>query len=203
MKYEWNKQEKTLYSTKTIPQIINIPIQSFIMIRGEGNPNREDFAMRVSALYSLAYTIKMQYKAQPQNTSQYDDFTVFPLEGVWTTSNPDQPLNKEFFLYTIMIRQPDFITREFFEMALAIAKKKKTNPLLDEIVLDSMEEGMCVQVLHVGPFDDEPQSFARMDSLVQEQGLQRRYFHHREIYMSDPRKTEQQKAKTILRYQVK
>ncbi len=204
MKYESKKHEADLYSTRKQPQLIQVPMQAFLMLDGAGNPNQEDFAQRVGVLYSLAYTIKMQYKqAQKDSSCEYDDFTVFPLEGIWTTSNPQDPLNKEFFQYTIMIKQPFFITKEHFENAMQKVLQKKPHPLLDEVRFASLEEGLCVQMLHIGPFDEEAQTFAQMDSFAQKQRVVRMHFHHKEIYLSDPRKTAPEKSRTILRYQVR
>ncbi|MFD0717497.1 hypothetical protein [Paenibacillus sp. GCM10027626] len=158
MKQEWRKHEKAFYSIKAQPSLIVMPPQNFIMISGKGNPNKEDFAERVGVLYSLAYPIKMRYKAlcsmnlEQREQFVYQDFTVYPLEGVWTSSNPDNPLDKDSFIYTIMIRQPDFITKEMFEAAYKAAEQKKPHPFLKEVVFDTMEDGLCVQMLHKGPF---------------------------------------------------
>jgi len=207
LKHEWKKHERELYGVKEKPQIVTVPCQNFIMITGIGNPNNEDFSERVGVLYSLAYPIKMRFKAMCKNgeaacTNEYDDYTVYPLEGVWTTSNSDDLLDKDSFHYTIMIRQPDYITREMFEAALEVVKKKKFHPLLKEIVFDTMEDGKSIQMLHIGSFDDEPASFAKMDMLAKDNGLKRLNQYHREIYLKDARKTKPEKMMTILRFQV-
>ncbi len=209
MKHEWKKHEIDLYEAKATPQIITVPRQRFIMIKGEGNPNGEDFPERVGVLYSLAYPIKFSFKtlykkSEAQRASyEYGDYSVYPLEGVWTTSNKDDPLDKACFLYTIMIRQPDYITKEMFESARTLTAKKKPHPLLDDVVFDAMEDGKSVQMLHIGSFDDEPASFAKMDAFAMENGLERLNRYHREIYLGDARKTAPEKRRTILRYQVK
>ncbi|CAH0121114.1 hypothetical protein PAE9249_03640 [Paenibacillus sp. CECT 9249] len=208
MKHEWRKHEKEFYRVKEEPEMIAVPRQNFIMISGKGNPNLDDFSERVGVLYSLAYPIKMQYKAlcinnrEQRERTEYEDYTVFPLEGIWSSSNPDNPLDKDSFIYTIMIRQPDFITKEMFETAYEAVEKKKPHPMLKEAAFDSMEDGLCVQMLHKGSFDDEPVSFAKMDALVAEKGLKRANYIHREIYLTDARKTAPDKRQTILRYQV-
>ncbi len=152
MKYEWKKHERDFYGVRDKPQIITVPRRSFIMIKGVGNPNNEDFSERVGVLYSLAYPIKFGFKALCGNNKEqralyeYNDYSVYPLEGVWTSSNKDDPHDKDSYEYTIMIRQPDFITKEMFEAALALTAKKKPHPLLNEIVFDTMEDGKSVQI---------------------------------------------------------
>jgi len=207
MKHEWRKHERELYGVKEKPQIITVPRQNFIMITGAGNPNNEDFSERVGVLYSLAYPIKMRFKAMCKNEGvaslyEYNDYTVYPLEGVWTTSNSDDLFDKDSFHYTIMIRQPDYITREMFDAAFAVVEKKKPHPLLKEVVFDTMEDGKSIQMLHVGPFDDEPTSFAKMDIFAKDNGLERVNQSHREIYLKDARKTSPEKTQTILRIRV-
>lgn len=131
MKHEWKKAEKEYYGLKPVPTLIEMPKQQFIAIKGKGNPNNEDFALRVGALYSLAFPIKMGFKGHArQNPSGegMDDYTVYPLEGVWDTSNPDNVKDKDSYKYTIMIRQPDAITREMFEETREKVKKKETQP---------------------------------------------------------------------------
>lgn len=208
MKQEWRKQEKVFYAPKKVPELVTIPKQQFIMIKGVGNPNQEDFSQRVGVLYSLAYPLKMSFKkrcqAKPELAEQggFDDFTVYPLEGVWTSSNPDDPQNKDFFVYTIMIRQPEIITAADFAEVLSATKSKKPHPLLDEVTFGEIIDGPCVQMLHVGPFDDEPASFAKMQAFADEKNLVRQGWHHREIYLTDPRKTVPEKSRTVLRFEV-
>jgi hypothetical protein len=208
MKYEWKKHEKELYGAKDKASSILVPNQNFIMIDGKGDPNKEDFAERVGVLYSVAYAIKMRYKKEYANLKQsqnldYDDFTVFPLEGVWTSDNPENPLDKNSFVYTIMIKQPDFITKEMYDEAYKEVSKKKPNILLKEVRFKAIEEHKCVQILHLGSFDDEPKSFDKMNEYTNENKLERIDHYHREIYLSDARKTEPEKRRTILRYKVK
>lgn len=148
MKYEWRKQEKELYGVKQEAVLVKVPKQKFIKISGKGNPNDIDFSNRVSVLYSLAYAIKKEYKMTA--TGEVDDFSVYPLEGVW---------------------------------------KQK-------------EEETCVEILHIGAFDDEPASFEKMDAYVKECGLKRSSTSHREIYLSNANRVPKNKLKTILRYRV-
>lgn len=209
MKFEWKKHEKTLYGTKSMPALADIPRQNFIMIEGSGNPNDIDFSDRVAALYSLAYAIKMNYKiAAVENTSSNEihDFTVYPLEGVWklkgtAAKSADSKLIKENLEYTVMIRQPDFITVEMVCAALEKIKKKKPNRLYEKIIFDTIHDGKCVEILHIGPYDNEPSSFEQMDKFAEENGLQRISDCHREIYLTN--RTKADRLKTILRYKVK
>lgn len=208
MKLEWKKHEKELYGVAGRPTIVTVPEQRFISIAGTGDPNGPDFSERIGVLYSLAYPIKMRHKANcaadPNiaKTFAYTDWTVFPLEGVWTSPEND-PLDKSRFAYSLMIRQPDFVTREMFAEALAVTQKKKPHALLEQVVFDTAREGLCVQMLHIGPYDAEPASFALMDKYSAESGLERESAAHREIYLNDARKTDPSKYRTILRYRVR
>lgn len=205
MKYEWRKHEKELYSAKETPRFIAAPAQNYIMISGRGNPNGPDFSDRVGVLYSLAYAIKMEYKksaAKADFQGEITDYTVYPLEGVWE-SLQDAELVKENLIYTIMIRQPDFIGKEMVSAAWERVKAKKPAPLLEEVRFDTMQEGKCIEVLHIGPFDDEPASFAKMEQFAKENHLERAQSCHREIYLNSANRTDKAKLKTILRYTVK
>lgn len=208
MKLEWRKHEKALYGAKSIPALVDIPKCNFIMLKGSGNPNGTDFSDRVAALYSLAYAIKMGYKsavAANVLSSAVHDFAVYPLEGIWKQKNADTKsaagkLIKENLEYTIMIRQPDCITAEMVCAALERVKRKKPNPLYEEIVFDAIQDGKCVEMLHVGSYDNEPSSFEKMDQFTAENGLRRISDCHREIYLTN--RTKEENLKTILRYRV-
>ena len=200
MKYEWKKQEKELYGAKTAPAVVTVPEQNYIMINGEGNPNDADFSNRVSALYSVAYAVKMAYKMAAQGS--IDDFAVYPLEGVWQKIEGDE-LVKENLRYTLMIRQPGFIEKDRIDAALECAKVKKPNPLLEEIRFEIVQGGTCVQILHIGAYDDELVSFAMLDKFARALSLTRAESCHREIYLNNANRTEKSKLKTILRYMVK
>ena len=202
MKQEWKKVHKDLYGIKAQPVLLDVPEQLFIMLDGEGNPNAADFSERVGALYSLAYAVKMNYKKSAAGQA-VDDFAVYPLEGVWRqkTASADK-LDKDNLAYTIMIAQPDFITPEMWQDALAKTRIKKPNPLYEEVRFERMADGKSVSILHVGRFDDEPASFAKMDNFCQEHGLRRSDDTHREIYLNNANRTAPEKLKTILRYEV-
>ena len=199
MKYEWRKQDKVLYGAKKTPALVTIPAQNYIMLSGKGDPNDIDFSNRVGALYSLAYGVKSAYKAAPLREG-IEDFTVYPLEGIWKAEG--DRLEKEKLKYTIMIRQPDFVTEDLVKEALEVVKRKKPNPLYKEIQYRTMENGLCVEILHVGPYDNEPVSFEKMDRFANAQGLRRLENSHREIYLSSANRVEKSKLKTILRYAV-
>jgi hypothetical protein len=199
MKYEWKKEEKNIYMPKDKPILIDVPKAKYFCIKGKGNPNGEEYANRVGALYSLAYTIRMM----PKNgftPDGYFEYTVYPLEGLWDLTEEgrkSEVLNKDELLYTMMIKQPDFVTQELFEKAFAIANKKKPNPLLKEVYYDEIEDGLSVQMLHIGSYDNESLSFNKMKEYIKESNLSIKTLVHREIYLSDPRKVEKDKLKTV------
>lgn len=202
MKYEWKKNEKNLYGVKQKPQLIEIPSAYYIMIKGDGNPNESDFSNRVSALYSLAYGIKMLFKNMEKEELEYSDFTVFPLEGIWEKSD-DEEFDKSKLKYTIMIKQPYFITKEIFELAFEKVKNKNPNELYDEVSFDCIESKKAIQILHIGSFDTEIESFEKLDNFANEMNLERSEKLHTEIYLNNKNRTAEDKLKTILRYNVK
>ena len=187
MKYEWRKQEKELYGVKTKAVLVNVPKQKFITIKGKGNPNEEDFSNRISALYSVAYGIKMLFKKAALN-NEINYFTVFPLEGLWQKGDKVE-FDKNDLSYTLMIKQPDFITEEIYNLYEGISFKE-------------FEGEKAIQILHLGSFDDEPQSFEKMDKLATELQLKRTSNVHLEIYLTNKNRTSEEKQKTILRYSV-
>ena len=174
------------------------------MIDGIGNPNETNFSNKVSALYSLAYSIKMLYKNMMKEAKEtkIKDFTVYPLEGIWKKLE-EEKLDKSKLKYTIMIKQPDFITQKNFSDALEVVKKKKPSILYDEIYFNSLEEGKSIQVLHIGSYDDEPVLFRKMEELMNKLNLVRASDYHREIYLNNKNRTSIDKLKTILRYSIK
>lgn len=200
MKYEWRKVEKSLYGVKASPKVVDVPQQSFIMLDGTGNPNLPGFTEEVSALYALAYAIKMDYKKSHTN-QEVQDFTVYPLEGIWQQKEQGE-LVKEELIYTIMIAQPSFISKEMVEEALEKVKVKKPNSHYEKIRFETVKEGKCLTMLHLGSFDSEPLSFVKMDEFCKENSLNRRSLFHREIYLNNLNRTSPDKLKTILRYQV-
>jgi hypothetical protein len=205
-KHEWRKKEKALYLPKNKPEVIDIPEFKFITIEGEGSPSDSVFTDYIGALYSLAYTIKMMPKKIDRQPKGYFDFTVYPLEGVWDINDKAKAnfkgrINKEDLVYKLMIRQPDFVSENFYSEMLEVAKEKKKNPLLEQINFERLSEGRCVQMLHLGPFEDEPASFEIMEDFAKSEGVVRLSKMHREIYLSDPRKVAPEKLNTVLRFQ--
>lgn len=204
MKHEYRKHEKGLYGPKNKPELVEVPKQKFFCIKGKGNPNSEDFSNRIGALYSLAYAVKMMPK-KGITPDGYFDYTVYPLEGLWDLTEEgrkSEVLNKDELLYTIMIRQPEFVNKEVVEKAFEIVNKKEANPLIKEVYFDEIEDGLAVQIMHIGSYDNEPESFNKMKEFIEENGLKIKTLVHREIYLSDARRVEKDKLKTILRYQV-
>lgn len=207
-KHEWRKHEKSLYLPKPKPQLIDVPAFNFITVNGAGNPNSEEFTDRVTALYSLAYGLKMHLKKLASKPEGYVDFTVYPLEGIWDISDEAKKaftgvINKNDLVYSLMIRQPDFVTEALFLDVKKEVELKKPSPLLPCVTFNTHTEGSCIQMLHLGPFDDEPQSFSQMEKFADEHQLLRVSKVHREIYLSDARRVSPDKYKTVLRFNVK
>ena len=207
-KHEWRKAEKALYIPKAKPELIEVPPQKFITISGEGNPNSDPFTEHIRALYPVAYGIKMLPKKEAPIPEGYYDFTVYPLEGVWDITDEAKKtfngtLNKDDLVFKLMIRQPDFVDAAFFEHVINVVRAKKPYPLLDEVKFETITDGKCIQMLHVGHFDNEPATFDQMEAYAQEMNVERKSKIHREIYLSDFRKTAAEKLKTVLRFQLK
>jgi hypothetical protein len=202
---DFKKTQKDFYRPATTPAIIDIPEMLFIAADGRGNPNTSpEYAAAVQLLYALSYSIKMNNKA-------ILEYVVPPLEGLWALDDPDfkgggLPItDKDKFIWTMMIRQPEFVTPEIFEAAKAAVAKKKPDLDITKARLKRFTEGLCVQIMHIGPYDDEPQTIAIMEKFAIEQGYKidmavgRR---HHEIYISDPRKTAPARLKTIIRHPI-
>ncbi len=204
MKHEWRKVEKSIYLPPKKPELITIPEYQFITLSGEGNPNHDFFSECIAVLYSVAYAIKMNIKKNPPD--HYVDWTVYPLEGVWDVvenakRKADGTINKDDLVFDLMIRQPDFVSASFFQEMVERAKIKKPHPLLNQVRFRKITEGPCIQMLHLGSYDNEPKSFQQMEALANELHLQRTSKAHREIYLSDFRKVDASKLKTVLRFQ--
>lgn len=210
VKHEWRKKEKEFYLPKTKPEIIEIPTMTFITIEGEGNPNSENFSSNIQALYSIAYTIKMSLK-KDADFDEYMDYTVYPLEGAWDLTSEGRTQYtkgkeivdlKDFMKYKLMIRQPNFVSKDLFEKYKEIAYSKKKTEFIQLVQYEEIKEGKVCQMLHKGSYDDEPASFKYMEEYVEEQGLKRTSKQHKEIYISNPNKEEPSKQKTVLRFNV-
>ena len=205
MKYEWRKTEKQRYIPKQKPELIQVPKMKFITISGSGNPNGETFKSHIEALYGPAYAIRMLNKSE-NPPADYFEYIVYPLEGIWDLSDKAKAsgiFDKNELVYKIMIRQPDFVTPELFDYAITTSKSKKDNPLYDEVVFEEIEDGLCVQMLHVGSYDDEAKTFEVMQKFIDDNHLELTTKVHREIYLSDFRRVAPEKLKTVLRYFVK
>lgn len=201
-KVNYKKHFRELYLPKTEPEFRAVPAITFAVINGEGDPNGEAFGRATEALYSFSYAVRMSYKSSNVPEGYYE-YSVFPLEGVWDLIDKSKPAtDKSNLKYSIMIRQPEFLTTVLFERFLGEVKTKKPNPWLEKLTFETMEEGLCCQMLHIGSFDDEPASFERMERYCEANGYSRTTKTHREIYLSDPRKTQPEKCKTALRFPV-
>jgi hypothetical protein len=207
MIHDCKKAEKEIYQPGTKPVLIQLPEFSFFTIEGMGNPNDEAFGEYIQALYSLSYAVKMSPK-QGKAPEGYFDYTVYPLEGVWDLTEAGRQnfsggIDKNELVFNLMIRQPGFVTPEYASSVIEQVKKKKPHPLLDKVKFEKIEEGWCIQMMHLGPFDTEPESFRKMEEYAQTSGLKRISHNHREIYLSDPRKSAPEKLRTVLRFRVK
>jgi hypothetical protein len=209
---DYKKTEKALYQPAPTPSLIEVPEMLFIMVDGRGDPNTsEAYASAIEVLYGLSYAIKMSNKdgSQPEG---YFEYVVPPLEGLWALDdggafkgNGKPLLDKGAFVWTALIRQPEFMTQEAFAAAKTKLAKKK--PKLDTSVarLESFAEGLCAQILHIGPYDDEPATILQLEEFIAESGYRpdmagsRR---HHEIYLGDPRKTSPEKLKTVIRHPI-
>lgn len=200
-KYDWRKAEKNFYNPGKQPQLIEVPTFKFFTLSGKGNPNDAFFTEYIQCLFSLSYGVKMQWKKETAF-----DYAVYPLEGIWSLQAAVSPnntsLNKDDLLFTLMIRQPDFITDDYASAIMEKVKIKKPHPLLEEVKFETLSEGLCVQMLHIGSYDKEPATFAEMTSFAHNNNRSRLYPTHHEIYLSDARKVQPEKLKTILRFQV-
>lgn len=206
-KIEWRKSEKNIYLPKAKPAIVVIPPMKYFSIAGKGNPNTsEDYALGIEALYSLSFTIKMSKKSG-NPPKGFVEYAVYPLESVWNIAEDSDGKcdlsNKDAFEYNMMMRQPDFVSDEYADFVIEMVKRKKPNPLLDIVKFETIDEGECIQMLHVGSYDDETRTFDIMDEFAKANSLTKLDRTHREIYLSDPRRVAPEKLKTALRYRTK
>ena len=205
MTIDYKNTEKELYSPKTAPFIIDVPQMTFITVDGKGDPNTSaEYAAAVELLYGLSYSIKMSSKS-------IMDYVVPPLEGFWSITDDFKgggaTINdKGKFLWTMMIRQPDFVTANIFEAAKTALVKKKPTIDTSKAKLETIAEGLCVQVMHIGSYDDEPATVAALDKFAIQNGYVPDFSkmrRHHEIYISDPRKSAPEKLKTVLRHPIR
>ena len=208
MAFDYKKEYKEFYMPKNKPSIVNIPKMNYIAVRGKGNPNDNDgeYKASISLLYAIAFTIKMSYKGT-YKIDGYFEYVVPPLEGFWWQDGIDgiDYAHKENFKFISLIRLPDFVTKEDFDWAIVEATKKKKQDF-SKVEFFSYDEGLCVQCMHIGSYDDEPITINLMHEYINENGYElditdERY--HHEIYLSDPRKCDVSKLKTVVRHPIK
>lgn len=208
MAFDFKKEYKEFYMPKNKPEIVTVPPANYIAVRGKGNPNEEGGAYQqaISVLYAVAYTLKMSYKTD-YKIEGFFEYVVPPLEGFWWQDDVDGVNygNKDAFNWISVIRLPDFVTKENFEWAVRTATIKKRLDCSSAEFL-TIDEGLCVQIMHLGPFDDEPKTVEIMDTYLEENGyvndISSSRLHH-EIYMSDARKAAPAKWKTVIRHPIR
>lgn len=208
MAFDFKKEYKEFYLPKNQPEIVTVPRANYIAIRGTGDPNEEGGAYKqaVGVLYAVAYTLKMSYKTGHEIPG-YFAYVVPPLEGFWWQEGVYgvDYTQKQAFHWISVIRLPDFVTKEEFDWAVEAASQKKKLDCSQAEFL-TVEEGLCVQMMHLGSYDSEPASVRRMDAYLSENGYENDFSDirlHHEIYLSDPRKTPEEKRKTVLRHPIR
>lgn len=208
MAFDYKKEYKEFYMPKSKPSIVNIPKMNYLAVRGKGNPNDEnsEYKESIGLLYAIAFTIKMSYKRN-YKIEGYFEYVVPPLECFWwqeCTAGIDYS-RKDDFIFISVIRLPDFVTVEDFEWAVAEAAQKKKQDF-SKVEFLTYDEGLCVQCMHIGSYDNEPATIELMDSYAKENGYEiditDSRFHH-EIYLSDPRRCDESKLKTVIRHPIK
>ena len=208
MAFDYKKEYKEFYMPKTKPEIVAVPKMNYIAVRGSGDPNEEDgdYKKAIGLLYGVAFTVKMSKKGN-HKIEGYFDYVVPPLEGFWWQDGVDgiDYERKEDFHWISAIRLPDFVTEDDFRWAVNEASKKKNQDFC-KVEFLTVEEGLCVQCMHIGSYDDEPATVAMMHEFIEQQGYELditdRRLHH-EIYLSDARKAAPEKLKTVIRHPIK
>ena len=208
MPFDFKKEYKEFYMPKGKPEIVSVPKMNYIAVRGRGNPNEEDgeYKKSIELLYGIAYTIKMSKKGD-HKIEGYFDYVVPPLEGFWWQENLDgiDYGHKENFQWISVIRLPDFVTKADFDWAIEDATRKKKMDF-SKVEFLEIEEGLCVQCMHSGSFDDEPATVAAMDQFIADNGYENDISdtrRHHEIYLSDARKVAPEKLKTVIRHPIR
>lgn len=213
VKLDYKKEYKELYLPKQTPGVIDVPTMTFIMVNGNGNPNVKEgeYQKSIELLYALSYTIKMS-KNSEYVIEGYFDYVVPPLEGLWWLEEESMDFTqKDKFYWTSMIRQPEFVTKEVFKWACEAVNRKKPQIDTSKAYLEAFTEGLCVQSMHIGSFDEEAKTIEKIETYINEMNFKNaisttypdgRIRRHHEIYLSDFRKTAPEKLKTILRHPV-
>ncbi len=208
MAFDYKKEYKEFYMPKNKPNIIEIPKMNYIAVRGKGNPNEEnsEYKQTIGLLYSIAFTIKMSYKTS-HKIEGYFQYVVPPLEGFWWQDGIEglDYNKKEDMEFISMIRLPDFVTKEEFDWAISEATNKKKQDF-SKVEYLTYDEGLCVQCMHIGSYDNEPATIEMMKSYAEENGYEiditDNRFHH-EIYLSDPRRCDESRLKTVIRHPIR
>ena len=208
MAFDYKKEYKEFYMPSQKPVIVDVPPMNYIAVRGMGDPNVEggDYKTAIGLLYGIAFTIKMSYKGT-HHIDGYFEYVVPPLEGFWHQAETEQIdyARKADFEWISVIRLPDFVSKSDFDWAVSEAEKKKKQDF-SRVEFLTCHEGLCVQCMHIGSYDDEPETIQRMDAYAREMGydvdLTAERLHH-EIYLSDPRRVEPSKLKTVIRHPIK
>lgn len=209
MAFDYKKEYKEFYMLKNKPSIVDVPKMNYIAVRGKGNPNDEDSEYKdsIGLLYAIAFTIKMSYKGS-YKIDGYFEYVVPPLEGFWWQDGNRDRIDynsKDKFNFISLIRLPDFVTKKDFDWAVEEATNKKKQDF-SKVKFFSYDEGVCVQCMHIGSYDDEPTTIDLMHKYMEESGyeldISDKRFHH-EIYLSDPRRCDVSKLKTVIRHPIK
>lgn len=208
MAFDYKKEYKEFYMPKNKPSIVEVPTMNYIAVRGKGDPNDEngEYKNAIGILYAVAYTIKMSKKGD-HKIEGYFDYVIPPLEGFWWQEGVHEIdyAHKEKFCWISLIRLPDFVTQADFDWAVGTAEKKKGIDC-SAVEFLTISEGLCVQIMHIGAYDDEPKSIKIMDDFIEANGyendLNSNRLHH-EIYLSDARRTATEKLKTVIRHPIK
>ena len=208
MTFDYKKEYKEFYLPPKKPGIVTVPAMNFLAVRGQGDPNEESgtYKQALELLYAVAYTIKMS-KLGKHKLEGYFNYVVPPLEGLWWQEGVHgvDDSRKVDFRWISLIRLPEFVTREAFDWAVREAAEKKQRDF-SAVEFFSWEEGLCVQCMHIGPYDDEPATVAAMEVFAKRQGYELDFraerFHH-EIYLSDVRRCKPEKLKTVIRQPIK
>lgn len=207
MPFDFKKEYKEFYMPGKKPEIITVPKANYIAIRGKGDPNEESgtYKSAIGVLYTIAYTLKVSYMTDYRMEGYYK-YVVPPLEGFWWQEGIDgiDYTNKATFNWISLIRVPEFVSEKDFNWAVETAQKKKKIDCSATEFLE-IDEGLCVQIMHIGPYDDEPQTIAIMDKYIDEQGYKNDFSKgrlHHEIYLSDARKVDPAKWKTVIRHPI-
>lgn len=207
MAFDFKKEYKEFYMPKNKPEIVNVPKANYIAVRGQGNPNEKGGAYQqaIGVLYAVAYTLKMSYKTD-YKMEGFFEYVVPPLEGFWWQQDVKgvDYTNKDTFCWISVIRLPDFVTKKDFDWAVETASKKKKMDCSNAEFL-TVEEGLCVQIMHKGAFDNEPETVAVMDTYLAENGYENDFSDgrlHHEIYLSDARRVAPEKWKTVIRHPI-